>query len=185
MPSEPSLSPYIPAVPTRLLPLLVTLALPVKLLAGAASEPVGRQDPSCVVSHVVDGDTFYCRDGRRVRLIGIDSPERRQSFGSVARHALATLLPSGASVRLEADVAPRDRYGRVLAHVWVGSTLINEQMVRDGWAVLYTVPPNVKYADRLRRAQNEARASGAGLWAQRGFDCLPSDFRQRKCVSSP
>jgi endonuclease YncB( thermonuclease family) len=57
-----------------------------------------------------------------------------------------------------------------------------------GWAVLYTVPPKVKYADRLQRAQNEARsngaglwAHGAGLWAQSGFNCLPSDFRRRLC----
>jgi micrococcal nuclease len=58
-------------------------------------------------------------------------------------------------------------------------------MVRDGWAVLYTVPPNVKYEERLRRAQNEARARGAGLWLDRGFDCLPVDFRRGECLSPP
>jgi micrococcal nuclease len=134
-----------------------------------------------MVSHVVDGDTFYCRDGRKVRLIGMDAPERSQSFGPVARQALGKMLPLGTPVRLQVDVAASDQYGRLLAYVWVGSTLVNEQMVRDGWAVLYTVPPNVKYADRLRRAQNEARSAGTGLWAQRGFDCLPSDFRKGRC----
>jgi micrococcal nuclease len=91
------------------------------------------------------------------------------------------MLPFGMAVRLERDVAPTDQYGRLLAYVWVGSTLVNEAMVRQGWAVLYTVPPNVKYADRLGRAQKEARARGAGLWAQRGFDCLPREFRRRRC----
>lgn len=161
---------------TRYFLVLVTLV--------SSAEPLAHQESSCVVSQVVDGDTFHCRDGRKVRLIGIDSPERRQSFGSVASHALLKMLPSGTVVRLERDVAPTDRYGRVLAHVWVGATLVNEAMVRDGWAVLYTVPPNVKYVDRLGRAQKEARARGTGLWAQRGFDCLPSDFRRRRCVSS-
>jgi micrococcal nuclease len=138
-----------------------------------------------VVSHVVDGDTFYCRDGRKVRLIGIDSPERQQTFGPVARQALIRMLPSGNVVRLERDVALTDRYDRILAYVWIGSSLVNEAMVRDGWAVLYTVPPNVKYAERFSRAQKEARARGTGLWAQRGFDCLPSEFRRGTCVSSP
>jgi micrococcal nuclease len=78
-----------------------------------------------------------------------------------------------------------DRYGRMLAYVWTGATLVNEVMVRDGWAVLYTVPPNVKYAERLAQAQKEARAARAGLWSGRGFDCLPIDFRQRRCVIPP
>lgn len=86
---------------------------------------------------------------------------------------------------MEADVAQTDRYGRQLAYVWVGTTFVNEAMVRDGWAVLYTVPPNVKYAPRLELAQKEARARRAGLWSQQGFHCLPSDFRRKLCVSQP
>lgn len=170
---------------TRLASVLLGLALSAIPLAGVAATRLVQQDPSCVVGHIVDGDTFHCRDGRKVRLIGIDAPERRQSFGSVASHALLKMLPSDRAVRLERDLSLTDRYGRLLAYVWVGPTLVNETMVRDGWAVLYTVPPNVKYADRLGRAQKEARAQGAGLWAQRGFDCLPSDFRRRRCLSSP
>jgi micrococcal nuclease len=157
---------------------LLSLALAAAPLASASSQEQGE---GCVVLRVADGDTFTCRDGRRVRLIGIDAPERQQSFSSVAGHALLEMLPFGTAVRLERDVAPTDQYGRLLAYVWVGSTLVNEAMVRQGWAVLYTVPPNVKYADRLGRAQKEARARGAGLWAQRGFDCLPSEFRRRRC----
>jgi micrococcal nuclease len=161
---------------------LLSLGLAAAPFASASSQ---QQEDGCVVLRVVDGDTFHCRDGRKVRLTGIDAPERRQSFSSVAGHALLEMLPLGTAVRLERDVAPTDRYRRVLAYVWVGPTLVNEAMVRDGWAVLYTVPPNVKYADRLGRAQKEARARGAGLWAQRGFDCLPSEFRRRRCVSPP
>jgi micrococcal nuclease len=145
-----------------------------------------QQEAHCIVRSVVDGDTFHCGDGRKVRLIGIDSPERRQRpFGSIAQHALLRMLPTGSPVLLEHDVTLTDRYGRLLAYVWVGTTLVNEAMVRDGWAVLYTVPPNVKYAERFRQAQNKARTRGAGLWAERGFDCLPTDFRRRRCLSPP
>ena len=123
----------------------------------------------CVVQGVSDGDSFRCKDGSRVRLIGVDSPERQQHpFGDQAQQALLEIMPAGSSVRLEPDVAPIDRYGRVLAYAWLGPTLVNEAMVQGGWAVLYTVPPNVKYADRLERAQKEARARGAGLWAGPG-----------------
>jgi micrococcal nuclease len=162
------------------------LVLAVKPLACAAQQPGTLPQTSCIVGRVADGDTFRCVDGRRVRLIGIDSPEsQQQPYGGRARSALLEMLPSGAAVRLETDVVPMDRYDRLLAYVWVGPTLVNEAMVRDGWAVLYTVPPNVKYVERLIRAQNEARAHGAGLWSQHGFECLPSDFRRNRCVSSP
>ena len=162
---------------------LLLLAQPLNCATGQQETP--PQD-SCIVAHVADGDSFQCADGRRVRLVGVDSPESQQRpYGDLARNALLKLLRPTAAVRLESDVAPTDRYGRRLAYVWVGPTLVNEAMLRDGWAVLYTVPPNIKYAERLERAQKEARASGAGLWGGRGFDCRPSDFRRNRCVSSP
>jgi micrococcal nuclease len=129
---------------------------------------------------------FRCRDGRRVRLTGIDSPESgQQPFAARSQRALARWIPLGSTVALELDVAATDRYGRQLAYVWSDSTLINEAMVREGWAVVYTVPPNVKYAERLSEAQKQARTSGVGLWAERGFDCVPSEFRRRRCASRP
>jgi micrococcal nuclease len=168
----------------RLSPLAVlSLTLAAASLACASSQ---QREAGCVVLRVADGDTFSCRDGRKVRLIGIDSPEREQPpFGGKAQQALRHMLPPGSAVRLEYDVAPTDQYGRVLAYVWLDSALVNEAMIRDGWAVLYTVPPNVKYAERLGRAQSEARAQGTGLWAERGFDCAPADFRRGRCLSSP
>jgi len=162
---------------------LTALILTFSALACAASQ---QQMADCLVQRVSDGDSFRCQNGQRVRLIGIDSPERQQHpFGVQSQEALLRLAPPGTAVRLESDVAPTDRYGRVLAYVWVGSTLVNEALVQEGWAVLYTVSPNVKYADRLARAQKEARARGTGLWAGRGFTCLPSDFRRGKCLNQP
>ena len=159
--------------------LSVCLALP---SCGAAPRTVPAQPSPCVVARVADGDTLTCRDGRRVRLIGIDTPELAQGEpGRRARAALLRLAPPGSPVRLERDVAPRDRYGRELAHVWTGKRLVNEALVLEGWAVLYTVPPNVKYAERLELAQKKARVAGAGLWASGGFDCAPAAYRRREC----
>jgi micrococcal nuclease len=159
------------------------------LLAGLALQScrdgpraAAAQPSLCVVERIADGDTFTCRDGRRVRLIGIDTPELAQGeSGRLARAALSRLAPPGASVRLESDVAPRDRYGRELAHVWNGSRLVNEALVLEGWAMLYTVPPNVKYAERLERAQKRARQTGAGLWGSGGFACAPAAYRRGEC----
>jgi len=173
-------------MPIRFAFALISQGLAAAPLAHAYAQNPVQQEVHCAVRLVVDGDTFHCGDGRKVRLIGIDSPERRQRpFGKNAQQALLRMLPTGSPVLLEHDVTLTDRYGRLLAYVWVGPTLVNEAMVRDGWAVLYTVPPNVKYAERFRRAQHEARTRAAGLWAQNGFACLPKDFRKRTCLSSP
>lgn len=151
-----------------------------------APRPDAAPPVSCVVERVGDGDTFTCRDGRKVRLIGIDTPELGQGEpGRRAHQALRELLPRGTTVRLESDVTPRDRYRRVLAYVWTGSSLVNERLVREGWAVLYTLPPNVKYARRLERAQQAARSERAGLWRSGGFECLPRAWRRRECTSAP
>lgn len=168
--------------------MLARLALAAAALGSCAAARPSVPDPSaeCLVGRVVDGDTFYCRDGRKVRLLGIDSPERGQgAAGRLARQALERLMLVDRPVRLEGDVTATDRFGRVLAYAWVGATLVNEAMVRDGWAVRYTVPPDVKYADRIARAQKEARARRAGLWASGGFECLPSAYRRRECLGSP
>ncbi len=150
---------------------------------GSVPRPASPPPASCVVERVGDGDTFSCRDGRRVRLLGIDTPELAQGEpGRQAHAALRRLLPRGTTVRLESDVAPRDRFGRELAYAWVGSRMVNEILVREGWAMLYTFPPNVKHAARLERAQQEARAAGAGLWESGGFECSPRAWRRRECA---
>ena len=141
-----------------------------------------QADASCVIASVIDGDTFHCRGGARVRLIGIDAPERSQGAAyQASRRALARIAGPGDTVRLEHDVAPRDRYGRELAWAWHDTILVSEAMVAQGYAILFTVPPNVKYVERIAEAQRRARVSGAGLWASDGFACAPSDRRRRRC----
>lgn len=141
-----------------------------------------RETERCVVTRIVDGDTFDCRGGPRVRLIGIDTPELSQvPYGAQASEALAELMPVGTEVALERDVELRDRYGRRLAYVWRDGAMVNWAMVRNGWAVLLTYPPNVQYVDRFEAAERAARAEGVGLWSVGGFECAPSDRRRGRC----
>lgn len=117
-----------------------------------------------------------------MRPIGIDTPERNQGeIYALAREALRAHAAIGDTVMLEWDASRRDRYGRLLAWVWRDSVLVNEAMVAEGWAVLHTVPPNVRYVSRLEEAQRAARERGAGLWAREGFACLPAAARRGEC----
>lgn len=125
------------------------------------------------ITRVVDGDTAVVRiDGReeRLRYIGIDTPESVhpgqpvECFGPEAARRNAELVESR-KVRLEIGTEPRDRYGRLLAYVRVGRLLVNEELLRGGYATTLSIPPNDRYSDRFYRAEETAERSQTGLWA--------------------
>ena len=122
------------------------------------------------VTSVVDGDTIdVLLDGReeRVRYIGIDTPEynngEAECFAEEATNANEVLV-SGALVRLEADQENRDRFGRLLRYVYVDGLLINEELVRNGYATTLTIPPNTQKKDQLAAREAEAQRLERGLW---------------------
>jgi micrococcal nuclease len=121
------------------------------------------------VARVIDGDTIVLESGERVRYIGIDTPESvhpRKSVEFMAREASEynRALVDGKDVRLEYDVQRRDRYGRLLAYVFVDSLFVNYDLVASGYAQVSTYPPNVRYVDQFVSAQRWARELGLGLW---------------------
>ena len=155
---------------------LFALAVPAACRAAEAADTV------CIVASVHDGDTLRCTDGARVRLTGIDAPELDQRpFGLRSRDGLRAMVAPGDTVRLELDVQPTDRYGRTLAYVWAGETLVNDAMLGAGLAQLLTYPPNVRYVDRFTATQRRAREARLGLWADDGFGCSPRDHRRGRC----
>ena len=100
---------------------------------------------------------------------GWESPRELLDLGRRSRDFAARLVPPGTRVRLELDVQTRDRYGRLLAYLWLpDGTMLNERMLRSGWAMLRTIPPNVRYVDRFREAQRHAMDRALGLWAATG-----------------
>lgn len=150
---------------------------------GCAGPPPASLTPeACAVVRIVDGDTFVCRSGVRVRLLLIDAPETSQgSFGLRSTLALEELVPGGTVVTLRYDVQPRDRYGRALAHVYNDSVWVNRAMVRRGYALVSVYPPNVRGVEALRAAADSARTEEAGLWRLDGFRCRPADYRRGLC----
>lgn len=121
------------------------------------------------VTKVIDGDTLEIEGGYRVRYIGIDTPETVhpsqsvECFGKEASNKNKELI-EGKTIRLERDLTESDRYGRLLRYVWKDNTLVNEVLVREGYASSYTYPPDVKYQERFVQAEREARENHKGLW---------------------
>jgi micrococcal nuclease len=146
-------------------------------IPGAPERPTGPTRDAVLVA-VVDGDTIRVRvDGveEPVRYIGIDTPEPNptsaataEPFADEATAANRRLLEGGGRLVLERDASERDRFGRLLRHVWTqddeGWTLVNLALVAEGYAQVSTFPPDVRYADVLRAAQQAAREAGRGLW---------------------
>ncbi|MGB9743586.1 MAG: thermonuclease family protein [Minisyncoccales bacterium] len=133
---------------------------------------------SVKVIRVLDGDTIEIEDGQRVRYLGINAPESGQPFSTEATRENERLV-AGRTVNLEFDVQTQDRYQRLLAYVWVGNKLINEEIVRNGYAVSETIQPNVKYQDLILKAEQEARTACRGLWA--GL-CSQNQDQESSCI---
>lgn len=128
---------------------------------------------------VVDGDTVVVLSDlgpRTVRLIGIDSPEMEEGAAwLIAREALTTIAPLGSSVWIELGREVEDRYGRLLAYLYIEDpagrwsldghrgTQVNLAMVEGGWAGTLTIPPNDDYADLYAAAETTALTRGLGL----------------------
>ncbi len=127
------------------------------------------------VKNIVDGDTLELLNGKRVRYIGIDTPETMKRKGGtwffdpeeygVEAKEYNRRRVSGKRVRLEFDVQKEDKFNRWLAYVYLeDGGMVNLELVEQGYASLYTFYPNVKYFDVLAEAQEEAYTAKRGLW---------------------
>lgn len=154
---------------------------------GKESIPFGKSYnyEDILVKRVVDGDTIQLESGERLRLIGIDTPEMHDSsklyrdsrktnqdvetikkLGRISYEFTRKLI-EGKRVSLEFDVEKHDKYGRLLAYVYLkDGTFVNVEIVKLGFASLMTIPPNIKYADLFKALFKEARENNRGLWAE-------------------
>jgi micrococcal nuclease len=136
----------------------------------ADSSSAGRASS---VLRVVDGDTVHVSFGGRdvtIRFIGVDTPETVapglpiECYGPEASRFTTRQL-SGRRVRLEFDVERIDPYGRTLAYVWMpDGSMFNETLVRRGFAMVATYPPDTRYVPRFEAAERAAKAADRGLW---------------------
>ena len=123
------------------------------------------------VKRVIDGDTISLENGKVIRYIGIDTPEAvdpRKPVQCYAKEASARNkeLVEGQIVGLEKDVSETDKYGRLLRYVYKDNILVNELLVKEGYAKSSSYPPDIKYQEKFRLAEQEARENNRGLWGE-------------------
>ncbi len=165
----------------------ITIILTLSILAFLSS-PLHAQQTT-TVKRVVDGDTLkvrYWGKEESIRLIGIDTPESRvnkkakrdakrsgqdiktiTAMGKRATEYVESLVKPGDLITIEFDAQERDRYRRLLGYVYLSNgKMLNEEIVKAGYANIMTIPPNVKYQDRFLKAYREARERKRGLWEE-------------------
>jgi micrococcal nuclease len=149
--------------------LLALVAAAIVAVAGVNGSDAARSATSGVVASIIDGDTLRLADGRRVRLVQIDTPElgTGECYSRAARTALLQRVPLGSRVVLERDPAldDVDRYGRLLRYVHRGTMNVNVALVRAGAAEPYFYDGDRgRHAGRLMSEALAARAARRGLW---------------------
>jgi endonuclease YncB( thermonuclease family) len=158
--------------------LVCLILVSASLVVSAAGVAGGRETPrseTAVVASIYDGDTLRLRDGRRMRLLQIDTPElgSGECYSRAARTALLGLAPIGRPVVLEIDPAldRTDRYGRILRYVKRNGVNVNVELVRRGAAAPYFYRSDRgRHAATLMRTAQGAKASRLGLWKGMPFD---------------
>ena len=164
------------------MPLIFSRAIAVAILALALSFPAWADFTGNVVG-VADGDTITVLDAdkvqHKIRLTGIDAPEKKQPFGNRSKQSLSDMV-FNKSVTVE--TVRRDRYGRELGKVLAGGKDVNLEQIRAGLAWHYkayereqTAADRQAYAD----AENEAKAAKRGLWVD-PEPVPPWEWRHRK-----
>jgi micrococcal nuclease len=164
--------------------LLALLAVAALVLGAFALLTRDSSAESAVVAYVIDGDTIQLVDGRRVRLVQIDTPEKgSECYGDEATALTRRLLLPGTQVRIEQDPAldQVDSFGRKLAYVWEGDEDINVTLVREGAAgVWFYDGRRGRHSNELLHAAELARADEKGLWG----DCPLARFDPQDSLST-
>lgn len=159
-------SPAVPANKTTAL--LADLKLPAaseeKLITTLAQGDVTQVLDVSVIEANVSGQLYT------IRYIGVDAPAPFHPYNSIEYYAKEAYnknheLVNGRTVRLEKDVSETDKKGSLLRYVWVNDTMINAELVRQGYAQVIGCSPDLKYYDLLVKLQIEAQQAGRGLWS--------------------
>lgn len=153
----------------------ITKSLTALLLVASCGQSRITAVNFATVIEVIDGDTVDLSiDGhrQRVRLIGVDTPETKhprkpvECYGHEATVFAESLLPQGTKVRLERDAEARDAYDRLLVYLYrnFDNMFINLELVRQGFAHVLTIEPNITHIDKFVVAARDAQSNNRGLW---------------------
>ena len=120
------------------------------------------------VTRVYDGDTIQIESGEKVRYIGMNSSEvyqKQECYSQEARRENYNLV-MGKEVKLISDTSDKDKYGRLLRYVYVNDELINDKLVKAGFAKTMSIFPDIKYQKLFLESEKYAKESKLGLWGK-------------------
>jgi len=118
-----------------------------------------------LVTKVIDGDTVELADGRRVRYLGIDTPESGEYYAEEAT-ARNKELVEGKTVELQRGDRDQDEYGRLLRYVYIDGVFVNAELIVQGYATAYIFDPDDRYSQILVQLEQYAKMKNRGLWSQ-------------------
>ena len=118
-----------------------------------------------LVTSVIDGDTVELADGRRVRYLGIDTPESGEYYAEEAT-ARNKELVEGKTVELQRGKRDQDEYGRLLRYVYIDGVFVNAELIVQGYATAYIFDPDDRYSQILVQLEQYAKMKNRGLWSQ-------------------
>ena len=137
-------------------------------IAETVAGGIPSQATEATIEYVHDGDTLFLDDGRKVRMLGINTPEigaNLECYGDEATELLRLLLPEGTHVWVIPDIEPLDQYGRSLLFIYRDdATNINLEMLRQGAAEVEMYSPNLLLQDEIEAAESAAITGSAGMW---------------------
>lgn len=133
-----------------------------------------RYDETVIIQKVHDGDTVNLADGRKIRLIGINSPELArdeqpaEAYAQAAKEYLQGLARQSRHWRVRWGAQKKDHYGRWLGHVFIGDRNLNAEMLRQGLASVIAIPPNQWSLTCYQQQEQQARHEARGIWGTPG-----------------
>ena len=135
---------------------------------------VNAESDKALFSKCVDGDTAYFlvnENEIKVRFLAIDTPESvstnvsEQPFGKEASDYTCNKISNANEIVLEYEKNKTDKYGRILAYVYIDGVMFNKMLLQSGMAKIATYPPNVKYVEEFKVLEKQARENKVGLWS--------------------
>ncbi|RVU54328.1 thermonuclease family protein [Anaerosphaera multitolerans] len=155
--------------------LVILLLLLSLFLLNSCNSKVEENFESVIIDSVIDGDTVRLSSGEKIRIIGINTPEKdKEKLGKEA-HTYVKDLIEGKKVYLEKDKSDRDQYERLLRYIWIEipkelskkeieTKNLSAILLKKGYARKYTFEPDIKYENIFQEIENEARIEETGMW---------------------
>ncbi|MEK6848348.1 MAG: thermonuclease family protein [Nanoarchaeota archaeon] len=147
--------------------LLFFISIVLLVTAGYLAEERAKHETG-IIKRAVDGDTIEMSNGNKIRLLGVNTPEKNTPFYQEAKNFLKDF--ENKEVDIYWTIENTDKYSRLLRYVFFEEKLLNEEILAKGLGNAYVYKED-KYTKRLRGAEEKARKRGIGLWERSRDKC--------------